>query len=271
MGSEDGPGASESAAKSAAVEERYRIEREKFDDVSAAQELGPEAVLSADMTFARMCREDTYFPGMADYVGDLRGKSVLELGCGTGETSVALARSGANVSAFDISPGSVEVARKRADMNGVADATEFVVAAGEDLPYEDGSFDVVIGSAVLHHLEVERAGPETRRVMRSGALAAFSEPLANNPVVRFARDHVWYPRKSERGTDVPLRYSDLRAWGEHFDEFTWKEIHLLGMAERLSGWRWKFHTLHKIDRVVLDHVGPLRPLANYSVIFARRA
>jgi hypothetical protein len=63
MGSEDGLVASESAAKSTAVEERYRIEREKFDDISAAHELGPEAILPADMNFARMCREDTYFPG----------------------------------------------------------------------------------------------------------------------------------------------------------------------------------------------------------------
>ena len=53
-------------------------------------------------------------PGIAEFLGDLRGKRVIEYGCGLGKLTVLLARSGAQVTAFDLSEGSVEVARKRA-------------------------------------------------------------------------------------------------------------------------------------------------------------
>ena len=94
---------------------------------------------------------------------------MLELGNGMGEMTTLLARSGARVTAVDISPASSAVARRRAELHGVGDSIEFVVAAGEQLPLPDDRFDVVVGKAVLHHLDVRarRAGAAPRAAARA--------------------------------------------------------------------------------------------------------
>ena len=68
--------------------------------------------------------------------------------------------------------------------------------AGEQLPFGPDRFDVVVGKAVLHHLDVARAAPELHRVLRPGGRAAFAEPLGTNPVIAFARDHIPYPGRT---------------------------------------------------------------------------
>ena len=70
--------------------------------------------------------------------------------------AVVMARAGATVTAFDLSPGYVAEARQRATANGVS--VECVVADGENLPFPDATFDAVWGNAILHHLDLARAG-----------------------------------------------------------------------------------------------------------------
>ena len=52
---------------------------------------------------------------MAEFVGDLRGRDVLDYGSGLGTLTTLLSLSGAHVSAFDLSPASLDVARRRAE------------------------------------------------------------------------------------------------------------------------------------------------------------
>src|SRR5580765_5939471 len=91
-------------------------------------------------------------------LGDVSGLSVLDYGCGHGMAAVVLARAGANVTAFDLSGGYVEEAKARARANNVA--IDYVQANGEQLPFDDGFFDRVWGCAILHHLDLPRAGAE---------------------------------------------------------------------------------------------------------------
>src|SRR5437764_6595960 len=104
-------------------------------------------------------------PAFAE-LGDVRGKRVLDYGCGHGMASVVLARAGARVTAFDLSPGYVAEARERAKANGVT--VRCTVADGEELPFDDASFDAVWGCAVLHHLDLTRAARELCRVLAPG-------------------------------------------------------------------------------------------------------
>src|SRR5258708_5515318 len=85
-------------------------------------------------------------------LGDVSGKRVLDYGCGHGMASVVLARHGADVTGFDLSPGYVDEARRRAVANEVA--ANFCEANAEELPFPDRSFDTVWGSAILHHLDL---------------------------------------------------------------------------------------------------------------------
>jgi SAM-dependent methyltransferase len=174
-------------------------------------------------------------------------------------------KSGAHVAAFDISPASIEVAERRLRLNGLE--ADFAVAAGESLPYEDESFDVVVGIAVLHHLEVGQGGRELHRVLKPGGKALFVEPMGMNPVLNFVRDHVPYRSKTPRGADEPLTYHDIAAWGKPFAKVRREELQLLSMVERLFGYGRRFPALHRFDEALLARFPRLRRYCRYVTIY----
>ena len=94
---------------------------------------------------------------------------VLELGAGTGFFSLNLKLAGLveEVHVSDLSPGMVEAAKANAERLGFS--IEGRVADAEALPYEDNSFDLVVGHAVIHHIpDVEGSLREVLRVLRPG-------------------------------------------------------------------------------------------------------
>jgi 2-polyprenyl-3-methyl-5-hydroxy-6-metoxy-1,4-benzoquinol methylase len=110
----------------------------------------------------------------------LRGKHALDCGCGFGAVSVALARRGAAVEAFDISPHMVEVATRLVRENGVAESVTIRQGMMEKLDYPSSTFDLVVGTTVLHHVDIEPAAGEISRVLKPGGLAVFWEPIARS-------------------------------------------------------------------------------------------
>src|SRR5207248_6279307 len=139
---------------------------------------------------------------------DVRGQRVLDYGCGHGMAAVVLARRGARVTAFDLSPGYLEEAAARARANGVVVLP--VQADGERLPFADGAFDRVWGNAVLHHLDLRTAAREVFRVLRPGGFAVFCEPWGDNPLLNLARRHLPYPGKERTPDERPLCSRDAR-------------------------------------------------------------
>ncbi len=254
---------------------RYEVERAKWDahahHTDVTRELGPEDVLPPDMTFERYAADHLSMSGMAEFLGDLNGRRILEYGCGLGQLSVVLARSGALVTTFDLSEASIDVARKRAELNGVADRIEFHAASGEELPFEAGSFDLAIGKAILHHLDPEIGAAELARVLAPGGRATFSEPLGTNPLVVFARAHLPYPGKHERGADRPLTVQDIAAWRAPFAEFRLRPIQLLSMVERAFGFGRKIPILRRIDGAILRRVPAAWRLCRYGVLYLRKS
>lgn len=106
------------------------------------------------------------------------GTRVLELGCGTGEFIRRVTLAGAQLVALDLSAELLAKAREK-----VGDGVRLVRADAEVLPFPDGAFDVVYGCSVLHHLDLEVALSEVRRVLRPGGRLVFSEPNLLNPQV----------------------------------------------------------------------------------------
>lgn len=247
------------------LQDTYRIEVAKWDALALTDRTDASLLLE-DPDFETHARRVRTLAGVSEFLGDLRGRDVLEVGCGLGVLSTLLARSGARVHAFDLSPGSIEVARRRAELHGVSDAVELTVAAGEHMPYPDDRFDVVIGKGVLHHLDVGLGAPELHRVLRPGGRAAFSEPLGTNPVIAFARDHLPYPHKNPRGADEPLTFEDIRAWGAPFREFEYQEIELLGMVRRALGITRPLPALERADNRLLERWPALGRLCRYVVL-----
>jgi len=119
----------------------------------------------------------------------LDGKRVLDYGCGAGENACLLAACGAEVWGFDLSPVSIEKARRRAELMGLSNRAHFDVYAGGETRYADASFDIVICFAILHHLHMmlDTVYREINRVLKPGGHAHAIEPVANHWIVRRLR------------------------------------------------------------------------------------
>ncbi|HEX8911807.1 MAG TPA: class I SAM-dependent methyltransferase [Humisphaera sp.] len=123
-------------------------------------------------------------------LGNLAGKRVLDVGCGTGDWAVFFARAGAEVWALDVSPESVAVTRRRAAAQGVGDRVHGLVASATETGLPDAAVDLVAGQDVVHHVEATPFARELVRVLRPGGRAVFSENCANNPLLMFARNRL---------------------------------------------------------------------------------
>jgi SAM-dependent methyltransferase len=119
-------------------------------------------------------------------LGDVRGKYLLDLGCGAGENSVYFAQLGARCVATDYSPGMVDVAVKLAERNGVEVEGKVINAMAIDFP--DNTFDIIYASNLLHHIpDPKMVLQEMHRVLKPGGKACFWDPLKHNPVINVYR------------------------------------------------------------------------------------
>jgi SAM-dependent methyltransferase len=103
--------------------------------------------------------------------------AALEVGAGTGYFSLNLLRAGVigHATCLDISPGMLDTLRANAQRLGLSGLVETVPADGEHLPFDDASFDLVFGHAVLHHLpDLDQAFREFKRVLRPGGMVVFA-------------------------------------------------------------------------------------------------
>ncbi|HEV2713654.1 MAG TPA: class I SAM-dependent methyltransferase, partial [Terriglobales bacterium] len=119
------------------------------------------------------------------------GMRALELGCGTGYFTRELARSGAEIVALDVSPELLEIARA----NCSAPNVRYEIQNAYDLSYSDAAFDSVVGSSVLHHLEIQDALREIYRVLKPGGSICFTEPNMLNPQIAIQKNVPWVKRK----------------------------------------------------------------------------
>jgi SAM-dependent methyltransferase len=115
----------------------------------------------------------TKYPLLSNLVPypDLKGKRVLDIACGTGWTTENLVRSGAVVTAIDLTPKAVELTKKRLAMFGLE--AEVREADAENLPFPDATFDYVLAwGCLMHTPDTEKAIREIHRVLKPGGRAA---------------------------------------------------------------------------------------------------
>jgi 2-polyprenyl-3-methyl-5-hydroxy-6-metoxy-1,4-benzoquinol methylase len=119
-----------------------------------------------DEVEARKYLVEPHIPGFAEF-DRWAGKRVLEVGCGIGTDSINFARAGAHLTAVDLSTESLNIARQRAEVMGVADRIEFVQANAEELTSAvTGRYDLVYSFGVVHHTpHPERAIEQIRALV----------------------------------------------------------------------------------------------------------
>jgi SAM-dependent methyltransferase len=211
---------------------------------------------------------ETWIRPAFDRLGPVAGLRVLDYGCGHGMAAVVLARQGGAVTAFDLSPGYLAEARRRAEANEVM--IHFLQADAERLPFADSSFDRIWGNAILHHLDLARAAGELHRVLRPGGVAVFCEPWGENPLLDWARRRLPYPGKERTPDESPLRRRHLPLLRAAFPGLEMEGFQLLSMARRVLGPGRLADGLAWCDARLLRRVPALGRLCRYVVLTLRR-
>jgi SAM-dependent methyltransferase len=130
-----------------------------------------------------------------EFLGNYKS-CVLEIGCGTGLFTKELARTDNTIVAIDISAALIRKAKERVSSANV----NFVVGNAYETDFQSGSFDFVVGSSSLHHLEIDCALQEFSRILKSGGKMMFTEPNMMNPQVALIKN---VPSLKHRAGDSP--------------------------------------------------------------------
>lgn len=105
-------------------------------------------------------------------LGCIKGKRLLEIGCGLGEASVYFAKKGADVTASDLSGGMLKVASELAKKHNVNIKT--LKSRSDKIEAEDGYFDIVYAGNLLHHVDIDSTLKEVSRVLiRVGGICIY--------------------------------------------------------------------------------------------------
>jgi SAM-dependent methyltransferase len=153
-----------------------------------------------------------------------RGKRVLLYGCGPAFEARRFVQAGAaHVAGIDISEAEIARAWLFARERGYGDMVDFHAGDAHATGFPDDSFDLIVGSAILHHLDVARALAELRRILAPAGRAVFLEPLAHNPLLRLGRRLTPSARTAD---EHPFTVADWRLCAEFFPGFWHREVEL---------------------------------------------
>src|SRR6185312_4501833 len=108
----------------------------------------------------------------------MQGRRVLVVGCGFGIDTVRIAKMGAEVYGFDLSPESLAIARQLARQEGAQ--VQFDEMPAESLGYPDGFFEVIVARDILHHVDIPATMAELRRVAKREATFVINEVYSHS-------------------------------------------------------------------------------------------
>jgi ubiquinone/menaquinone biosynthesis C-methylase UbiE len=210
---------------------------------------------------------------MLPLLGPLESRRLLFVGCGTASVvAKRLAVLGAEVWCLDISEGSLKQLLRH-PFGSLQSVIHPVVADAEQTPFTDGYFHVVLGKAIVHHLDTARFMKEVRRICVPNGQIVFSEPLGMNPLINLFRRLTPAARVP---TEHPFKIADVRIIRKHCESlreyysFLFAMFSLPWFAFGLgSAGRFFFRIGSWLDRVCFCVFPPAKWLA-WNVTFSGR-
>lgn len=183
-------------------------------------------------------------PWVIDSISHKKGK-VLDIGCGAGLLTNALAKEGYNVTGIDLSESSLEMAQAFDSTKSV----EYLYANAYSLPFQDNAYDAVCAMDVLEHVQhPEKLLQEASRVLRPGG-QLFFHTFNRNPLsyVMIIKGVEWFVKNAPKNMHVYplfLKPEELEKLckGYNLDVVNWK-----GMRPKINGAFWKMLWTGVID------------------------
>lgn len=212
-------------------------------------------------------------------LGDIRGKRIIDLGCGLGETSVYFALKGARVTAVDLSPEMLKVVDRLSKRYHVR--VRKTLASVEHLSLKKNEkFDVVYAGNLFHHVNIPRTMQSILPHMHKDSVLVCWDPVRYNPIINIYRKIAVNVRSPN---ERPVGFSEIRYLRQLFHESTvswywfsslfifiymyvierrnpnteryWKTVIKEGRK-----WSWLYLPLSAFDRIILTLLPFLRPL-----------
>lgn len=263
------------------MNQRQLSERQFYDKL--AQKIDVNSI-GYDELCSEAASENRY---IRSTLGDIKGKKILDLGCGSGEDSSFMASAYAKVLAIDVSMKMAKLTKTLAEKFGVGKNLLVSQMLCERLAFPDGVFDFVFGRSVLHHVDIIENAKEVARVLKPGGKAIFVEPLEYNPLINLYRKIVGELRTEH---ETPIAFKDIQRLKGVFEKVEHREFHLTSLivfgihflqlkltqpeiyehwmeeVKRGKKYRFLYRVLQQLDQSLLTILPPLRPLCWETVL-----
>ena len=208
---------------------------------------------------------------------NLKDKRVLVVGCGFGDDALRIAKLGADVYAFDLSPDSLSIAKALAEREGLN--ISFEEMAAESMTYKNEFFDFIVARDILHHVDIPCTMREIFRVSKPGALFLVNEIYSHSFTNRIRHavfvEKTIYPKMQRfiYGPEKPyitegerkLTELDIREISKSLAPANFKKYFSF-IVTRIFPERYK--TLSKIDRLLLIVFKPIAYLLAGRILFS---
>jgi SAM-dependent methyltransferase len=246
------------------------LKQRDAEEVVRSREEAQETVLTP-------CDVDRYLAPPADspfaleytfhLVGDVGGQTVLDFGCGNGESVVVLIHKGARVIGMDISPELIDLASRRVEMQCAGfPKPQLLVRSAYETGLPDGSVDVVLSNALLHHLDLPTVLTEVRRILKPNGCFIINEPVRMLRLLTIAR-RLFPDRENISSYEHPLTRDE---YGQLTKFFTLQKerafrLPFVSAAIKLRVSQKRMRGVHSLDSWLLAHFSFLRPFAGVRV------
>lgn len=210
----------------------------------------------------------------------IKGKKVLDYGCGNGVHTAFLAGHAAEVIGIDLSENSLQTAKKKQETRNKRQETRdrgqvrFLKMDCEKMGFPDGTFDAVFDGGTFSSLDLTKALPEIKRVLKSGGVLVGIETFGHNPITNLKRKlNVAIGKRTEWAAAHIFKQKDIEFLRHHFKNVEINYFHIISWTAfpflNLPGGKLFLKFLEAID-VVLAKIPFIKNWAFKIVFIARR-
>jgi ubiquinone/menaquinone biosynthesis C-methylase UbiE len=204
------------------LESDIKVREREFHNERFGAECDPRSDLSKYYSLTQECNE--YYRSLIR-ANAPAGSTVLEYGCGNGANFNFYKSLNCDFYAIDISSEAIKKAAAAAASKGLE--CKYSVADAEHTNFDSDFFDLVLGSGILHHLDINKSLAELSRVTKQTGCCVFFEPLGHNPLINMFRALTPKLRSQD---EHPLHDRDLETMKRYFGAIDISYFHFFGLA-----------------------------------------